>query len=160
MFYKLCRFAGKSYDEHMQTNTPQPIRRLQIRSLHGRGRKRTNADAWLTALETRYAENMSRTGQYVRAMAHEPDNDGRGQPTPAPDAVNGTEVRGSERWLGTPDPTKDYGCYTVLPDGTRQAFNPPQADETRKPTRKPARKLTASDRIRQAGILPTQADFD
>lgn len=129
------------YDEDMAQNTPQTIRRLQIRSLHGRGRKRTNADSWLTALETRYAENMRATGQIMQAMAHEPDRDSRGTVTNAALGVNATETRYSERWLGNADPTKDYGCYSIMPDGSRKPFEVPQPDEDRKP-RQSTRKVT------------------
>lgn len=122
----------------MAQNTPQAIRRLQIRSLHGRGRKQANADTWLGKLETLYAENMRATGAIVAAMQHEPDNDSRGQVVNAALGVNATETRYSERWLGKADPSKDYGCYSIRPDGTRVPFDPTPERESkpRQSTRK------------------------
>lgn len=121
----------------------QTLRRLQVRSLHAHGRKRVNADSWLTALESRYAENMQATGQIVRAMAHESDNDGRGTVADSALGVNATEVRHSERWLGKRDESKDYGCYSIRPDGTRVPFEPSSDDKPRQaPKPAPAKPYT------------------
>lgn len=143
-----------------------PLRRLRVRADFGHGRKQANADVWLTALETRYAEHKVATGRIVSAMAHDASNEGRSQATEH-GLVNGTEVRWSERWLQPTDPTQDYETvWSIMPDGTRRKFEVPQAES--KPRTVPltdAELRTLDNALRAAQAreslhLPTQADVD
>jgi hypothetical protein len=138
---KKCRAMRKCNDSVVRRKQPDggetmatPLRRLRVRADYGHGRKQANADAWLTALETRYAENMAATGQLVQAMSHADSNDGRSFADANENLVNAMEVRHSERWLATqaatfawPTPWDDT-CTSIAADGTRTTFVVPEPE--------------------------------
>lgn len=91
-------------------------------------RIRIDAPGWAVALERLHRDYRDETSVLVATMTAEPSNDGRGAIAHrAPDAVNGTEVRGMPRWHGTPASAVrgedgrliDRTCYRVLRNGRR-----------------------------------------
>lgn len=81
----------------------------------------------LTALMAQ-GDLQSGDGRGTVALA----SDGAGKPVSRAEGVNGTEVRGAERWQTSQgDPAVDYAtCWRILPDGTREPFIPPVKEAT------------------------------
>jgi hypothetical protein len=95
------------------------------------------ASGRMVRLERVYGLHRANRADVEATMRVEPTGDGRAAlALRAPSSVNGTEVRGSDRWQGSrrssirllvaqPDGTigrmrPDWRCYRVLPDGTRE----------------------------------------
>lgn len=86
--------------------------------------RRRKGERWCGALEARYAAHRHDHALLEGYMQCRP-HDGRPPADTSLHAlggVNGQEVRVTDRWDEYLDPTKDYGCYSILPDGSRRLF--------------------------------------
>lgn len=145
----------------MSESSSTPLRRLQVRSLHSHGRKQRNADRWLEAFDRSYALHTRPRRETLALMAHEGDNDGRGQVAHAPSSVNATEVRYSARWFGRRDESKDYACYRIDPvTGARTLIDTGDESATVEASRPTKTDAGGNYAARLALLGNTQADND
>jgi hypothetical protein len=145
--------------------------------------RRRKAERYCTAFEALHYAIRLEWRKLEWAMSHAPHD---GRPTVQADSsdrdgtyrvegVNGKEVRAEERWVmyqptewtntdGTID-RDPWRCYRLLPDGTREAYDPPVREaEERKPAPKPAPIDPHEEAVRLilagSGSYGTQADYD
>lgn len=84
-------------------------------------------------LEAVYRRYRFERWQVSSVMANDPDNEGRGSSLQAPQTVNATETRHSERWQSSDRSVcfenQDWQCYSIDPrTGAKTAFEPNRSD--------------------------------
>jgi len=99
------------------------------------------AKGYMLALERLMRDYKDERTEAIACMQAAPSNDGRAALAHrAPDAVNGTKVRGMPLWYGTPAASVrgsngrllDRTCYRVMPNGRRVPLVTPAVERKRK----------------------------
>lgn len=121
------------------------------------------APGYMIGLERLHSDYVQDRREIESVMRDAPSNDGRGAIAHrAPDAVNGTEVRGMPRWHSTaPRDVRgkdgriiDRTCYRVMPDGQRVPLVTTATAQRRKTTAMGSRRAPASVQRVSAASLP------